>query len=101
MSENYNMFNKFGGNIKKMKLEKALEMLRNESPHELRKKLKQFDTSEIIQKLDEFDANKLRQMGINLDEIKSKISQKDYDKLVQILGPDGAIIARKIKSILK
>ena len=35
----YNLFDKLGGNIQKKKLEKALEMLRDEDPRELRKGL--------------------------------------------------------------
>lgn len=101
MPENYNMFDKLGGNIQKMKLEKAIEMLRNENPQELRKKLGQLDTNEILEKMDEYDSKKLSQMGINLDELKRKITDKDFEKLIQILGPDGALIAKKLKSLLK
>jgi hypothetical protein len=101
MPENYNMFDRLGGNIQKKKLEKAIEMLKNEDPQELRKKLGQMDTREILDKMNDYDPNKLRQMGINIDEIKSRITDKDFEKLIQILGPDGAVIAQKLKSLLK
>ncbi len=101
MPENYNMFDKLGGNIQKKKLEKALEMLRNEDPNELKKRLGQLDTNEILDKINEFDPNKLSQMGISLDEIKSKVTEKDFEKLIKILGPDGAIIAQRLKSLLR
>jgi translation elongation factor EF-Ts len=101
MAENYNMFDKFGGNIQKKKIEKALEMLRTESPQELRKKLGQFDTNEIMEKINEFDVKKLNQMGISMDDIKNTLTDKDYEKAAQILGPDGAAIIKKIKAMLK
>ncbi|NLE26353.1 MAG: hypothetical protein GX625_13615 [Clostridiaceae bacterium] len=101
MPENYNMFDKIGGNIQKKKLEKALEMLRNEDPNELKKRLGQIDTNEILDKINEFDPNKLSQMGISLDEIKSRITEKDFEKLIKILGPDGAIIAQRLRSMLR
>ncbi len=101
MPENYNMFDKLGGNIQKKKLEKALEMLRNEDPNEIRKRLGKFDTDEILDKINEFDPNKLSQMGISLDEIKSKVTEKDFEKLIKVLGPDGAIIAQRLKSMLR
>ncbi len=101
MPENYNMFDKLGGNIQKKKLEKALEMLRNEAPNEIRKRLGKFDTDEILDKINEFDPNKLSQMGISLDEIKSKVTEKDFEKLIKVLGPDGAIIAQRLKSMLR
>jgi len=101
MSGNYNMFDRLGGNIQKKKLEKALEMLRNEDPNELKKRLGQIDTNEILEKINEFDPNKLNQMGISLDEIKSKVTERDFQKLIQVLGPDGAIIAQRLRSLLK
>lgn len=101
MPDNYNMFDKLGGNIQKKKLEKALEMLRNEDPNELKKKLGQLDTNEILDKINDFDPNKLSQMGISLDEIKSRVTEKDFEKLIKILGPDGAIIAQRLKSLLR
>ena len=97
----YNMFDKLGGNIQKKKLEKALEMLRNEDPRELRKKLGNIDTEEILDKIDEFDMNKLSQMGISMDEIRNRVTERDFEKLINVLGPDGVIIAQKLKSLLK
>ena len=88
------MFDRLGGNIQKKKLEKALEMLRNEDPNELKKRLGNIDTNEILDKINEFDMNKLNQMGISLDEIKSKVTEKDFEKLIKVLGPDGAILRR-------
>ena len=95
------MFDRLGGSIQKKKLEKALEMLRNEDPNELKKRLGQIDTNEILEKINEFDHNKLNQMGISLDEIKSKVTERDFQKLIQVLGPDGAIIAQRLRSLLK
>lgn len=101
MSDNYSVFDKLGGQIQKKKLEKAIEMFKNESPQELRKRLGQMNTQEILEKMDEYDPNKLKQMGINIDELKGRITDKDFEKLIQILGPDGVAIARKLKSLLK
>ena len=41
------------------------------------------DTNEILDKINEFDMNKLNQMGISLDEIKSKVTEKDFEKLIK------------------
>ena len=97
----YNMFDKLGGNIQKKKLEKALEMLRDEDPQELRKRLGNMDTNEILEKIDEFDINRLSQMGISVDEIRNRVTDRDFEKIIKILGPDGALIAQKLKSLLK
>lgn len=97
----YNVFDKLGGNIQKKKLEKALEMLRNEDPRELKRRLGDLDTEEILEKIDEFDMNKLSQMGISMDEIRNRVNEADFEKLIRVLGPDGAIIAQRLKSLLK
>lgn len=101
MPDNYNMFDRLGGSIQKKKLEKALEMFHNESPHELRRKVGNIDTSEILEKLEEYNPQKLRQMGINIDELKGKITEKDFEKLIQVLGPDGRVVVQKLRSLLK
>lgn len=97
----YNLFDKLGGNIQKKKLEKALEMLRDEDPRELRKRLGNIDTQEILEKIDEFDMDKLSQMGISMDEIRSRVTERDLEKLINVLGPDGVIIAQRLRSLLR
>jgi len=101
MPNNYNMFDRIGGSIQKKKLEKALEMFHNESPQELRRRVGNIDTREILEKLEEYNPQKLRQMGINIEELRGKITEKDFEKLIQILGRDGDLIVQKIKSLLK
>lgn len=97
----YNLFDKLGGNIQKKKLEKALEMLRDEDPRELRKRLGNIDTQEILEKIDEFDMDKLSQMGISMDEIRSRVTERDFEKLINVLGPDGVIIVQRLRSLLR
>lgn len=98
---NYNIFDKIDGRIARKKLEKLLEMLRSESPQEIRKKMGNIDKSEIMEKMNEYDPNRLKQMGIGLDELKGTITEKDLEKLIAVLGPDGAVIAQRIKQLLK
>lgn len=101
MPDNYNMFDRIGGSIQKKKLEKALEMFHNESPQELRRRLGNISTEEILEKISEYDSRKLSQMGINLDELRNKITERDFQKLMQVLGPEGSVIVQKLKALLK
>lgn len=98
---NYNMFDKIDGRIAKKKLEKVLEMLRTESPQEIKRKIGTIDKSEIMEKMNEYNPNRLKQMGINIDELKGSITEHDLQKLIQVLGPDGAAIAQRIKQIIQ
>ncbi|HOK43292.1 MAG TPA: hypothetical protein PLD49_06475 [Thermoclostridium caenicola] len=95
------LFDRIDGRIAKKKLEKALEMLRSESPQELRRKLGNIDRDEILAKMSEYTPARLRQMGINIDELKGTITERDLQKLIQVLGPDGAIIAQRIRQMLQ
>jgi len=95
------LFDKIDGRIARKKLEKVLEMLRTESPQELRKRLGNIDRDEILAKMEEYNPARLRQMGISIDELKGSITERDLQKLIQVLGPDGAVIAQRIKQMLK
>ena len=98
---NYSLFDKIDGRIARKKLEKVLEMLRTESPQELRRRLGNIDRDEILARMDEYNPARLKQMGINMDELKGTITERDLQKLIQVLGPDGAVIAQRIRQVLK
>lgn len=95
------LFDRIDGRIAKKKLEKVLEMLRNESPQELRRRIGNIDRDEILAKMNEYTPARLKQMGINIDELKGTITERDLQKLIQVLGPDGAIIAQRIRQMLQ
>ncbi len=89
------------GQITKKKLEKGLEMLQNESPAELRKKLQNVNINEALQKIDEYDKKRLNELGINLNELKERITEDDIQKIHQVLGRDSETVIRKIRELLR
>lgn len=89
------------GQITKKKLEKGLEMLHNESPAELRKKLQNVNINEALQKIDEYDKRRLNELGINLNELKGRITESDIQKIYQVLGRDSEMVIRKIRELLR
>lgn len=89
------------GQITKKKIEKGLEMLRNESPAELKRKLQKVNVEEVLQKMDEYDKNRLQELGININEMKSRVSESDIAKIKQVLGSDGERIIRKLQNMLR
>lgn len=89
------------GQITKKKIEKGIEMLRNESPAELRRKLQNVNIDEAMRKLDEYDKRRLRELGINVSEFRNRISESDIQKIHQVLGRDGDKVIRKIRDILR
>ncbi len=89
------------GQITRKKIEKGLEMLHNESPTELKKKLQNVDMNEILQKMDEYDKNRLQELGININELKGRVSESDIQKIQQVLGRDSERLIRKLRNMLR
>lgn len=94
------LLGKMDDKMLQVKLNSALDMLKNSDPEELAKKLKKVDKNEIMSKLDEIDKNKLKEMNININEIKSKITEADFEKLSNLIGDKGDEIVDKIKTLL-
>jgi Mg/Co/Ni transporter MgtE len=89
------------GQITRKKIEKGLEMLHNESPAELKKRLQNVDMNEILQKMDEYDKSRLQELGINVNELKGSVSESDILKIQQVLGRDGERVIRKLRNMLR
>lgn len=89
------------GQITRKKIEKGIEMLRNESPAELRRKLQNINIDEAMRKLDEYDKKRLKELGINVSEYRNRITDADIQKIHQVLGRDGEKIVRKLRDILR
>jgi len=89
------------GQITRKKIEKGLEILHNESPVELKKKLQNVDVNEILQKMDEYDKTRLQELGINVNELKSRVSESDIMKIQQVLGRDAERVIRKLRNMLR
>ncbi|NLG88271.1 MAG: V-type ATPase 116kDa subunit family protein [Clostridiaceae bacterium] len=89
------------GQITKKKIEKGLEILHRESPAELRRRIQNVDINEVLAKLNEYDKNRLRELGINVAELKDRVSESDIQKIRQVLGRDGDLIIKKIRNLLQ
>lgn len=83
------------------KLNQAIEMLRKDNPEEFEKKLAKIDKKELINKINEYDDEKIKSLNINKDEISKKITQNDLDKLEKMLGKDSDVIMKKVNDFLK
>ncbi|NLO39013.1 MAG: hypothetical protein GX115_06030 [Ruminiclostridium sp.] len=89
------------GQITRKKIEKGLEILHNESPSDLKKKLQNVDMNEILQKMDEYDKGRLQDLGISVNELRGRVSEADIQKVQQVLGRDGEKVIRKLRNMLR
>jgi hypothetical protein len=95
------MLGKMDEKVLQAKLNAALDMLKKGDTAELAKKLNKMDKNELVSKINEFDDSKLKELNINKEEIKQKISDSDLQKLSQLIGDNGDEIVKKIKDIIK
>lgn len=93
------MMNKIDQKIMEKKLEQGLDMLKNKPEGEISKKLSGVNREELLRKMDELDTNKLKQMNINVEEIKQKITPADLEKIKRIAGKDSDAVMRKINEL--
>lgn len=82
------------------KLNTALDMLKKGNTDELAKKIGKMDKNEIMEKMSEIDPSKLKDLNINVDEIRKSISGADLEKLSKLVGDQGDEIVKKIKTLL-
>ena len=48
-----------------------------------------------------YDKKRLDELGIDVAELRSKVSDADMQKIHQVLGRDGEMIIRKIRDMLR
>lgn len=89
------------GQITKKKIEKGIDMFRNESTADLKRKLRNVDINETMKKLDEYDSNTFKELGININDYKNQITEADIQKIKHVLGEDSDKLIRKIRDILR
>ena len=76
-----NIFGQIDNKILSMKIDQALEMLRTKSPEELKGKVSKVDRNELMRKLSELDAKKIKEMNTEgknktLDLTKKEVNVK-------------------------
>lgn len=95
------LMGKMDEKVVQTKLNTALDMLRKGDTDELARKINKMDKNELLSKIDEFDKEKLKDLNINTEEMKKKITDADLQKLSTLIGDRGDEIINKIKDIIK
>jgi hypothetical protein len=54
----------------------------------------------IINKILEIDKKTLKKQGINISELRRRLTEADFEKLRQISGPKGDVLVVKIKELI-
>ncbi len=82
------------------KVNQAIDMLKKDSNDDLAKKLEKIDKNELMEKINEFDEEKINNLKIDKEEIRKKITKNDLEKLEKLLGKDSKDIMKKVNDYL-
>lgn len=93
------------GNMDKKELEKKLElalnMLKNEKPEELAKKMASIDKNALLNKLENTHHTQNSSSDINVEQIKQKLNEADMGKMSEYLSKNSDALMEAIKKNLK
>jgi len=81
------------------KIEYGINELKNKSTDELAQKLNKMNRDELMKKLNEIDVNKIKEMNLDINTIKKRITPEDLEKIKILAGKDQAQIMSKINEI--
>lgn len=81
------------------KIEYGINELKNKSTDELAQKLNKMNRDELMKKLNEIDVNKIKELNLDINEIKKRITPEDLEKIKILAGKDQAQIMSKINEI--
>lgn len=95
------LFSRMDEAVLKMKINNALEMMKNGNTDDLAKKISKVDKQELIDKIGDFDKSKLADMNIDTEDLKKKISEADFDKMKGLIGEQGDEIIKKIRELIE
>lgn len=95
-----NIFNQVDRKIANAKVNQAMEMLKNKSPEEIKKKLGNVKREDLIKQLNQIDAKKVKSLNIDTEKIKKSLTQSDIEKIKVIAGKDSDLVMAKLNEIL-
>ena len=95
-----NIFNQVDRKIANAKVNQAMDMLKNKSPEEIKKKLGNVKREDLIKQLNQIDAKKVKSLNIDTEKIKKSLTQSDIEKIKVIAGKDSDLVMAKLNEIL-
>lgn len=94
------MANVFDKKIANAKVNQAMDMLKNKSPEEIKKKIGNVKREDLIKQLNQLDAQKIKSLNIDTEKIKKSLTQADIEKIKAVAGKDSDIVMKKLNELL-
>ena len=86
--------------IANAKVNQAMDMLKNKSPEEIKKKLGNAKREDLIKQIEQIDMEKIKSLNIDTEKIKKSLTQKDIEKIKAIAGKDSDLVMKKLNELL-
>lgn len=94
------VFNEYERSDLSTRLNTFIFYLKKGNVDELKDLIASVNIDLIINKILEFDKKTLKKQGINISELRRRLTEADFDKLRQISGPKGDVLVVKIKELI-
>ena len=95
-----NIFNQVDRKIANAKVNQAMDMLKNKSPEEIKRKIGNVKREDLLKQLDQLDAQKIKSLNIDTDKIKKNLTRADMEKIKAVAGKDSDIVMKKLNELL-
>ena len=96
-----NLFKNIENKVTANKIEQGVDMLKNTPVDELSKQMEKVNREDVLKKINELDAEKIKEMKIDVQAIKNKLTPADMEKIKKLAGKDADIVMKKINELTK
>ncbi|MBE7065220.1 MAG: hypothetical protein E7384_05345 [Ruminococcaceae bacterium] len=86
--------------IANAKVNQAMDMLKNKSPEEIKRKLGNMKREDLIKQLDQIDAQTIKSLNIDTEKIKRTLTKADMEKIKAVAGKDSDVVMKKLNELL-
>lgn len=86
--------------IANAKVNQAMDMLKNKSPEEIKRKLGNVKREDLVKQLNQLDAKKVKSLNIDTDKIKRSLTPADIEKIKAVAGENSDIVMKKLNELL-
>ena len=86
--------------IANAKVNQAMDMIKNKSPEEIKRKLGNVKREDLIKQLNQIDAQTVKSLNIDTEKIKRSLTKADMEKIKAVAGKDSDIVMQKLNELL-
>lgn len=94
-----NIFDRIENKITAARIEQGVEKLRTTPIEQLSKEMEKVNRAELLKKINELDARKIKEMKIDPEAIKKKLTPADIEKIKKLAGKDADVVMKKFDEL--